>query len=224
MYIDNTDFENLVIDGVEPIISDFTVEELETLRARNCVAISNFIVAAAVKTNEIKSQTISGDMKSYINYLDMTLGDNKLFKPSAFYKTYENHEFKQDLLNKLRFNKFTFCVVDIYKYLKKLSCDSNDYYVVKEIFNLLKLCCKNLKIKTPSVEELNSIINDPSSEKCAIYNINLAECENIPYMDTIPFYVNINCGSKKYIVSINQPTCFIKTKKKNKQKNKIKEG
>ena len=222
MYIDNTDFENLVIDGVEPIIKNFDIDELQLLKERNCNTISQFIIEAAVKANDIKNSKVNGDMKSYINYLDMTVRDNKSFNPNTFYDAYKSRDFKPVLLSQLRFNKFTFCLIDIYKYLKQMSCDSNDYYIVKEIFDLLKLCCKNLKIKTPSIEELNSIIDDPSSEKCAIYNINIGESENISYMDTIPFYVNINCDGKKYIANINQPTCFVKTK--NNQKNKIKKG
>lgn len=224
MYIDINDFENLVIDGVEPIISEYSINELQMLKERNCNSISQFIIAASVKANEIKNRRINGDIKSYINFLDIVFRDNKAFNPSLFYDTYKAHNFRQALVSKLGYNKLVFGLVDIYKYSKDISSDSNDYYAVKDIFNLLKLCCKNFKIKTPTLDELNTILTNPDSNKYSIYGITLSESDNSSYMDTMPFYVDINCDSKKYIISINQSTCYLNNKIKNKQNCKSKKG
>ena len=154
----------------------------------------------------------------------MSFRDNNSFVPQSFYDLNNFRKFKDNIVKSLGYRRITYCLVDIYKYIKTLSSDSSDYDIVLDIFENLRKCCNGLRINSITRDQLDDFLTNPHNKELKEYRINAVLNDELitPCPETLPYHIYCVNDSNKHMININEPTFYYDSKiyQKIKTKNK----
>ena len=154
------------------VFSVYSAYFLDRVKENNLNTIKNMFrfmlgILPYIEENNIKEYLTSSTifLKTAVNTLER-------FKADDCYKRFEYSDFIYKMPILLGYDDYIRFYINVYKCFKESKpIKESTYSLMKAVFERTKEKCKDLCIYTPSIEELQEMINNPDGDLCSKYEI-----------------------------------------------------